>query len=170
MHCLMGIDLGTSSVKIVIMTTDGVVISIGQKQYTFDVPIEGWAEQHPEVWWNATIDAMEAALSSTTIQPKEIIAVGFSGQMHGLVALDIHHKPVRKAIIWCDQRSIKQVKAIEELVGLENLGRIAHSPIATGFQTASLLWMKENEPDLFSKTHIIFHLFLLKIVRNLLYL
>ena len=151
MAYLLGIDLGTSSVKSVLMDETGNLKAIGQKEYDFDIPHEGWAEQAPDDWWKATVLSIKDALENSCVNPKEIAGIGFSGQMHGLVPLDSNHCPVRKAIIWCDQRSKEQVDEINEKVGKKNLGSIAHSPIATGFQTASLLWMKENEPDLYAK-------------------
>ena len=149
MACLLGIDLGTSSVKSVLLGEEGDILAIGQEEYAFDIPREGWAEQDPEVWWNATVATIKAVLSVSGVDPREIVSIGFSGQMHGLVPLSRDHRPVRKAIIWCDQRSREQVEEIMRMIGPERLGEIAHSPIATGFQTASLVWMKEHEPTLY---------------------
>ncbi len=153
MRVILGIDLGTSSVKAVIIDLSGKMIGMGQKEYGFDIPFEGWAEQDPNLYWNSTVEAIRQAISISKVNPKDIYSVGLSGHMHGLVALDKYNKPVRKAIIWCDQRSKKQVKKIEDTLGKENIAKIAHSPIAAGFQIASLLWVKENECDIYRKIH-----------------
>ena len=137
MAYMMGIDLGTSSLKTVIMDHGGNLLAIGQKGYAFDMPQTGWAEQDPEVWWQAATATIQEAMAKAGIRPEEIDGIGFSGQMHGLVALDRNGCPVRKAIIWCDQRSAAQAMAIETRIGRERLGEIAGSPAATGFQTAS---------------------------------
>lgn len=155
MAYLLGIDLGTSSVKSVLMDQEGTLLAIRQQEYTFDIPREGWAEQDPEVWWQATAKTVREALQQAEIVPSEIVGVGFSGQMHGLVPLDKNGKPIRKAIIWCDQRSVAQVERIRQIIGVKRLGEITHNQIATGFQTASLLWMKEHEPKLYEKTAVV---------------
>lgn len=155
MDCLLGIDLGTSSVRSMIMSYDGRIISLAQEEYNFDITHEGWAEQDPELWWNATVRTIRKALytAETNVSVKSI---GFSGQMHGLVAIDAKGKCVRKAILWCDQRSAPQVEKINNYWGREQLGKIIHSPMATGFQVASILWVKENEPEVYSKiSHVI---------------
>lgn len=151
MGYLLGIDLGTSSVKSVLMSDEGSIKAIGQNEYTFDIPCEGWAEQDPEVWWNATVATIQAVLAKADIKASEIRGIGFSGQMHGMVLLDRSGRPLRKAIIWCDQRSVNQVEHIKQVIGNVRLGEIAHNQIATGFQTASLLWVKENEPSIYEQ-------------------
>ena len=147
----MGIDIGTSSTRVLLMDCDGHIVAIGQKHYSFDIPYEGWSEQNPEDWWSAVKYCSHDILEKTSIKKEEIKSIGFSGQMHGLVPLDENNKAVRKAILWCDQRSIKEVKEIENKIGKKKLGEIAHSPTATGFLLPSLLWMKNCENDLFNK-------------------
>lgn len=147
MAILLGIDLGTSSVKSILMDEAGRILAIGQESYTFDIPREGWAEQDPDVWWTASVRTIRQALDHARIKPGEITGISFSGQMHGLVPLGVDGRPVRKAIIWCDQRSADQVERIRNEIGVERLGEITGNPVATGFQLPSLLWMKEHEPD-----------------------
>lgn len=153
MSCLMGIDLGTSSVKTLIMDFEGNIKGTGQEDYRFDIPCEGFAEQHPETWWRATVNTVREALAMAGICPGEIKCIGFSGQMHGMVLVDKELNPVRPAILWCDQRSRLQVEAIYEKVGREELGRLILNPVATGFQTPSLLWVKEHEPENYHNTY-----------------
>ncbi len=152
MAVLMGIDLGTSSVKTVLMHESGSLMAIAQQEYSFDIPREGWAEQDPETWWKAAVDTIRSAMHTSGVQPEEIRGIGFSGQMHGLVMLDGSGKPVRKAIIWCDQRTKHQVDYINQTVGEQRVGEIVHSPVAVGFMGPSLLWMKEHEPDMYRQT------------------
>jgi xylulokinase len=151
MHCLMGIDIGTSSTKTILLTLDGTILAIAQEEYSYDMPREGWAEQDPDVWWNAVVVTIRSVINQVRGLNVTISSIGLSGQMHGLVALDRNKKPVRKAIIWCDQRSKEQVSEIKAKIGEDAIGRIAHSPVATGFQVASLLWMKEHEAELYKK-------------------
>lgn len=92
----------------------------------------------------ATVATIRGALAQAAVSPDDIDGVGFSGQMHGLVPLDRQGQPVRKAIIWCDARSVDEVEDIRRLLGNERLGEITCNQIAAGFQTASLLWMKKH--------------------------
>lgn len=153
MKYLLGIDLGTSSVKSLLLSEKGDVKGISQQEYTFDIPQEGWAEQNPDTWWDATVSTIRGVLKESAIDPAQIEGIGFSGQMHGMVILGEDEKPLRNAIIWNDQRSIKQVKQIEQIIKANNFQDVTFNQIATGFQTASLLWVKENEPDLYEKIH-----------------
>lgn len=155
MAYLLGIDLGTSSVKSVLMDQDGNLQAVCRQEYTFDIPAEGWAEQDPQVWWEAAANTVRRALEQSRILPSEVDGIGFSGQMHGMVPLDQEGRPVRKAIIWCDQRSAAQAEEIRTLIGEPRLGEVACNRIATGFQTASLLWMKEEEPESYEKTALV---------------
>ena len=155
MAYLLGVDLGTSSVKTVLMDHHGKLAAICQQEYTFDIPREGWAEQDPVVWWQAAVATIRGALAQAAVSPDDIDGVGFSGQMHGLVPLDRQDQPVRKVIIWCDARSVDEVEDIRRLLGNERLGEITCNQIAAGFQTASLLWMKKHEPALYEKTETV---------------
>ncbi|MDR2528900.1 MAG: xylulokinase [Synergistaceae bacterium] len=156
MALLLGIDIGTSSVKAVLIDREGAVLSLSRQEYSFDIPRKGWAEQDPEVWWQAVRHTVREVVRKTNPRPSRIDGIGFSGQMHGLTPLSSDGKPLRKAIIWCDQRSIAQVEKIRGVFGTEKLGTITRNPIATGFQLASLLWMKENEPHIYDKiSHVL---------------
>ena len=149
MDVLLGIDIGTSGTKSVLIDTKGQILSIAHRTYTFDTPHAGWAEQDPEIWWQATAGTIREALDGVGIAPSKIRGVGFSGQMHGLVPLDEDRRPIRPAILWADQRSASQVRWIYDRVGRERLARLTGNPVATGFMAASLLWMRENEFDQF---------------------
>ena len=105
MGYLMGIDLGTSSVKVLIVDESGKTMGIGQSGYEIMTPKMGYAEQEPEVWWKCTKQAVEEALHGFQAAAEDISGIGFSGQMHGLVALDREKKPLGRAMIHLDQRS-----------------------------------------------------------------
>ncbi len=151
MSYLLGIDLGTSSVKSLIIDTEGHIISVGQEDYDFDIPQIGYAENDPMVWWNATKNTIRTALAKGKIIPSEIKGIGFSGQMHGLVAVDKNGQVVRKGIIWADQRSSEQINFVKEKIGLEKFSKVTLNAPATGFMLLSLLWVKDNEPENYRK-------------------
>ncbi|WP_054023853.1 xylulokinase [Bacillus sp. FJAT-28004] len=150
---ILGIDIGTSSVKSMVMDLSGNILGIAQKEYSIDIPTEGYAEQDPEVWWEIVCSTCSNAISQSSKNGSEIKAVGLSGQMHGLVALDANADIIRPAIIWCDQRAISQKDKVEALFSKEELGELIQNPVATGFQLLSLLWMQEHEPDNYRRIH-----------------
>ena len=139
----LGIDLGTSAVKALVVDVDGVVRGIGSAEYPTLRPYPGWAEQDPDAWWQATIDAVQQAIGwagATTIA-----GVGFSGQMHGTAILAESDKPLYPAVIWEDQRSVHQAAEITAKVGAEQLIDLAGSPVAAGFMAATVVWMREEK-------------------------
>lgn len=153
MKYLLGIDLGTSSVKALLLDKNGKIKGLSQESYSIDIPEEGYAEQSPEMWWEKTCLVIRNLLSKTAINPKEIDGIGLTGQMHGLVVVDGDGIPLRRCIIWSDQRTKKQVNYINNTFGKQALGKLTLNPIATGFYCASILWIKENEPDIYKKIH-----------------
>lgn len=155
MAYLLGIDLGTSGVKSILMDRDGNLRAVCRQEYSFDIPKEGWAEQDPQTWWEAAANTIRGVLEKSGITPSEVDGIGFSGQMHGMVALDSDGCPVRKAMIWCDQRSAAQAERIRTLIGEQRLREVTCNRIAVGFQTSSLLWMKETEPQNYERTNLV---------------
>jgi xylulokinase len=156
MSILLGIDIGTSSVKSMLMDVEGRMLGFSQIEYEISIFSPGYAEQDPEVWWDLTCRTIALALNQAGIEADQIIGIGLSGQMHGLVALDQDGKVVRPAIIWCDQRTINEKNAIENMFTSEQLGELIQNPAAAGFQLLSLMWMKENEPDQYRRIrHVI---------------
>ncbi|GMK44065.1 xylulokinase [Paenibacillus glycanilyticus] len=151
MSVLLGIDIGTSSVKSLLMDAEGNVIGFSQLEYDISIPSVGRAEQDPEVWWDLVCRATTLALGQANIEADNITGIGLSGQMHGLVALDRHHNVIRPAIIWCDQRSSGQTEELNRLFSQEELGGLIQNPVAAGFQLPSLMWLKEHEPDSYRK-------------------
>ncbi|RCX19974.1 xylulokinase [Anaerobacterium chartisolvens] len=151
MAFLLGIDIGTSGTKTVLFDEQGNTISSALGEYPLYQPNIGWAEQEPEDWWEATRTTIREVLSKSGVQPSDIKGIGLSGQMHGAVLLDKEGNVLRKAIIWCDQRSWAECEQITSLVGRERLVEITANPALTGFTASKVMWVKNNEPQIFEK-------------------
>ena len=156
MRTLLGIDIGTSSTKAVLIDLSGKLLARSQSEYPIDSPKPGWAEQHPETWWTAVKETVRAVLSQSGANPLGIAGIGLSGQMHGTVLLDKNKRLLRPAVIWADRRSRKQCDAVQELLGKERLRDLAGNSLSPGFMAATLLWLKENEPEVFSQIATVF--------------
>ncbi|MEA3336891.1 MAG: xylulokinase [Chloroflexota bacterium] len=143
---LIGIDLGTSSLKTVVIDSDGRLLARAAHEYPIDSTRPGWAEQDPESWLAATVATIRQALDLSGIPAAHIAGIGLSGQMHGTVCLDESGQVLRPAIIWADQRSASQVQQVYDLLGSRRLGELTANPLDTGFMLASWLWLRENEP------------------------
>jgi xylulokinase len=145
---LIGIDVGTSSTKgIAIDPESGTVLATAEHEYPVSSPHPGWMEQQPEAWLVATQDV----LSHLRAETSEILGIGFSGQMHGLVCLDADGSVIRPAILWNDQRSAPQCAILESGGGLDRLLRLSGNRALPGFTAPKLLWMRENEPDAYER-------------------
>ena len=155
MSHLLSIDLGTSSVKVLLATETGQILSQGSAEYPIQQPQPDWAEQNPDNWWRATIMAVHQAFLSVRGKDISIAAIGLSGQMHGTVLLDANWQLLCPAIIWPDQRSQRQVHEITNLIGAERLIELTGSPVATGFQAATVRWLQQEQPDLWQQMHMI---------------
>jgi len=153
MDYLLGIDIGTSGTKGVLMDREGKIYARAGREYSIDIPQPGWAEQNPKMWWEATIQVIREVINKSEVNPQQIRGVGLSGQMHGTVFLDKNLQPFRPAIIWADQRSSSQCEFIYQKIGKERLAELTGNPIATGFMCSTLLWMKENQPEEFNKIY-----------------
>jgi xylulokinase len=145
---LVGIDIGTSSAKgIAIDPASGKVLATAESSYPVSSPRPGWMEQHPDLWVAATGEVLDRLRSEVT----ELLGIGFSGQMHGLVCLDAAGKVIRPAILWNDQRSAPQCAALESGAGLERLVQLTGNRALPGFTAPKLLWMREREPDAYAR-------------------
>ena len=149
---IIGIDLGTSSVKTIIMNQSGKIESVASNEYGINIPKPGFAEQDPNDWYLSAIKTIKTALNESGATSDQIEGIGLSGQMHGLVCLDGSGKILRPAIIWADQRSSAQVKRVYESLGFEKMSKWTGNPLSTGFMLASWLWIVENEPDIAQRT------------------
>ena len=151
MSYLIGIDIGTSGTKTVLFDIDGNTISSSTKEYPLYQPKNGWAEQNPSDWWTATYTSVNEVIMKSGVNKDEIKCIGLSGQMHGLVMLDGDGKVLRPSIIWCDQRTAKECAEITDKVGKERLIEITANPALTGFTASKILWVKNNEPEIYEK-------------------
>ncbi len=145
MGCIVGIDLGTSSVKVVVIDDRARIRGTGTAAYPLHVPAPGVAEQDPEAWWAATVTALHAALGIARVSPREISGVGLSGQMHGLVLIDRQGVPVRPCLTWADQRGVEECREIEETVGLGTLLEATGNRALPSFLLPKLLWLRRHE-------------------------
>jgi xylulokinase len=149
---VMGIDVGTTGTRAVIVRPDGHVAGAATGDHQpMRMPKPGWAEQDPEDWWQATLMAIRRVLEQAELKGSDIAAVGFSGQMHGVVLLDKTLAVLRPSLIWCDQRSQAQCDWITQQVGVERLIQLVSNPALTGFSAPKLLWVRDHEPRLFER-------------------
>src|SRR3990172_12942014 len=149
---MMGIDVGTTGTRAVIVRPDGHVVGAATGDHEpMRMPKPGWAEQNPENWWQATVSAVRAALDDAGLRGGDIAAIGLSGQMHGVVLLDKARAVLRPSLIWCDQRSQAQCDWITQKVGADRLIQLVSNPALTGFSAPKLLWVRDNEPKVFER-------------------
>ena len=153
MDYLLGIDIGTSATKGVLMDREGKIYARAGREYSIDMPQPGWAEQDPKMWWEATIQVIREVIKKSEVNPKQVRGIGLSGQMHGTVFLDKNLQPFRPAIIWADQRSSSQCEFIYQKIGKERLAELTGNPVAAGFMCSTLLWIKENQPEEFNRIY-----------------
>ncbi|ACM59693.1 xylulokinase [Caldicellulosiruptor bescii] len=149
----IGIDVGTSGTKTILTDSKGNILATATFEYPLYQPQIGWAEQNPEDWWDASVKGIKAVLEKSKVDPKEVKAVGLTGQMHGLVMLDKNYNVIRPSIIWCDQRTAKECDEITQKVGKERLIEITANPALTGFTASKILWVKNNEPQNYEKVY-----------------
>ncbi len=145
----IGIDLGTSACKLLLVDGDGAVLNEVTKEYPLAFPQPGWSEQNPEDWWRVIVEGVPELLDG--FDAAQVAGIGAGGQMHGLVALDENDEVIRPAILWNDGRTAAQVDYLNNQVGRDKLSQYTANIAFAGFTAPKLLWMRENEPDLFSK-------------------
>ncbi len=156
MSYVIGIDCGTSGTKAVLFDESGETIASHTETYYMYQPQNGYAEQDPSDWADAMIDAVRAVVSLTHVKKEDVKAIGISGQMHGLVLLDKDNNVLRRSIIWCDQRTSEEAAWMTEHIGRDRLVDITANPALTGWTAAKILWVKNHEPEIYSKTaHIL---------------
>ena len=156
MAYLIGIDLGTSGTKTVLFDQEGHVVASATVEYPMYQEHNGWAEQDPLDWWNATCQTIKAVIEKSGVSNQEVKAVGISGQMHGLVMLDKEGNLLRRSIIWCDQRTAAECEEITQRVGQQRLIEITANPALTGFTASKILWVRNHQPELYAKcAHIL---------------
>lgn len=153
---ILGIDVGTSGCKVILVDDAGSVCASAVETYPLDQPRSGWAEQEPRLWWEACCTACHRVLDAGVCHSGDIAAVGLTGQMHSLVALDDDMEPIRPAILWNDQRTTAQCCEIQERAGgLEQLLRYTNNMMLTGYTGGKLLWLRQNEPQNFGRLRMV---------------
>ena len=150
MKYVIGVDLGTSSVKALLVDREGRIAGEATREYPLLQERSGYSEQRPEDWVRETVNALADVVRASGVPAGDVEGISFSGQMHGLVLLDAEHRPLRNAILWNDTRTTKQCRDIEAALGGKLLD-ITRNPALEGFTLPKLLWVKENEPELYAK-------------------
>ncbi len=145
----IGVDLGTSAVKLLLVNEHGDILGEVSKEYPVYYPRSGWSEQNPADWWNAVKSGITELTAN--YDKSEIAGIGAGGQMHGLVVLDKNDEVIRPAILWNDGRTQKQVDYLNGVIGKDVLSQNTANIAFAGFTAPKILWMKENEPELFAK-------------------
>ncbi len=153
MNTYIGIDLGTSVIKAVVMRDDGKIIASSSKQSPLITPKPDQAEQSPITWWDLTVAVLKELSSKTSL--KSAKGIGLSGQMHGLVMYDKSLKPVGNAIVWLDKRSKDEVKEIEQKIGKKTSYETTGNPLFTGLLLPSLLWVRKHDSSTYHKIHMV---------------
>jgi xylulokinase len=152
MAVFLGIDVGTSGTKSLVMREDGKILASATAEYPLFSPKPGWSEQQPEDWWDAVVDSVKKSLKSARAKPDDIAGIGLSGQMHGSVFLDKSGAVIRPAILWNDQRTAAECADIERKAGgREKLIGLVANPALTGFTAPKILWLRKNEPKNFDR-------------------
>ncbi|MEO7841585.1 MAG: xylulokinase [Anaerolineales bacterium] len=147
----LGIDTSTTSSKALLIDENGEVIAVASSPHTLQTPRPLWSEQDPREWWEAVLASIRSVLEKAGFGAERIGAVGLTGQMHGLVLLDETGNVLRPAILWNDQRTQSQCEEIHQRIGKEKFIQITGNVALTGFTAPKILWVKENEPDVYAK-------------------
>lgn len=149
MGIVIGLDVGTSGTKAIAMDETGRLMASALVEYPLHSPRPGWAEQDPADWRAAALSALSQL--AARVNPADVKGIGLTGQMHGSVFLDAENNVLRNALLWCDQRTAAQCDAITEKVGAARLIEMVSNPALTGFTAPKILWLRDNEPQLFEK-------------------
>ncbi len=151
MAAVLGIDIGTSGARAVLVDLRGRVLASCSSEYPLLTPRPGWTEQDPLAWWDAVAASVRAVLAGVDMRPSEVISVGLTGQMHGLVALDESGHPLRPAILWNDQRTAEECAWITGRIGASRVIALTGNPVLTGFTAPKVMWMRRHEPELYAR-------------------
>ena len=151
MAYFIGIDVGTTGTKTVLIDAEGRLKAKATVEYPLYTPKPNWSEQQPEDWWQATVATIRTVLTDSGIKPAEVKGIGLSGQMHGSVFLDKDCQVIRPAILWNDQRTAAECEEITQKVGKERLFELTSNPALTGFTAPKIVWLRNHEPAHFDK-------------------
>ncbi|MBI5353823.1 MAG: xylulokinase [Chloroflexi bacterium] len=151
MDYFLGIDTSTTSSKALLIDSNGEVIAVAASSHTLQTPKPLWSEQNPLEWWDAVAASIKSVLEKAGVSGERVVAVGLTGQMHGLVLLDEAGNVLRPAILWNDQRTQSQCDEIHKRIGREKFIQITGNVALTGFTAPKILWVQENEPEVYAK-------------------
>ena len=151
MKYVLGIDLGTSATKTILVDENGMTRASAEYSYPMYQPHNGWAEQDPADWKKAVLTTIKQVVKKSGVAPEEVAGIGLSGQMHGSVLLDENNEPLGRTILWCDQRSSAQADEMLELLPMEKWLEISANPPLAAWTAAKMLWIRENEPEKYAK-------------------
>lgn len=149
MKLYIGVDLGTSAVKLLLMDAKGEIKNIVSKEYPLEFPKPGWSQQNPEDWRKAIMEGIPELLHG--FHGEDVAGIGCGGQMHGLVILDDEDRVIRPAILWNDGRTAEQVDYLNNVIGKEKLSELTANIAFAGFTAPKVLWVKEHEPENFKR-------------------
>lgn len=152
MSYVLGIDVSTTATKAVLINNSGAIAAVGVREYDFQIPRPLWSEQDPELWWIAAREAIRSALTIAGAGGEDVVAVGLTGQMHGLVLLDSAGAVLRPAILWNDQRTANECDEIRSRIGRRRLIEITGNDALTGFTAPKILWVRNHEPEIYART------------------
>ncbi|MBO7352747.1 MAG: xylulokinase [Lachnospiraceae bacterium] len=145
----IGVDLGTSAVKLLLMEGSGKIVKIASREYPLYFPHPGWSEQKPEDWWSNVLEGIKELTAEC--DKSQVAGISFGGQMHGLVILDENDNVIRPAILWNDGRTQKETDYLNNVIGKDKLVELTANIAFAGFTAPKILWVKENEPENFKK-------------------
>lgn len=145
----IGVDLGTSAVKLLLMDEKGKILNVVSKEYPLYFPNPGWSEQNPEDWYKNSMDGIKELISG--FDTKKVAGISFGGQMHGLVILDENDEVIRPAILWNDGRTIEENDYLNNVIGKDKLSLYTANISFTGFTASKILWVKNKEPENFAR-------------------
>ena len=151
MAYLIGIDVGTTGAKTLVIDDQGHVVARAVEEYPMYTPRPQWAEQDPEDWWQATVRSVRRVLKESRIRPAEIAGIGLTGQMHGMVMVDAQGKVLRPCIMWNDQRTAAQCEWIMNVIGPARFLELTLNPALPGVTAPKIIWTRENEPEVYAR-------------------
>ena len=151
MRYFLGLDIGTSGTKALLIDESCRPVASASREYPLIIPRPLWAEQNPEDWWDAVVATTRDVLVKAGIDGSSVAGIGLSGQMHGSVFLDSAGLVLRTAILWCDQRTQAECDWLTERIGPENLARTIGNPVLTGFTAPKIIWLRNHEPDVYAR-------------------
>jgi len=151
MSYLIGIDVGTTGTKTLLIESSGLVVARATNEYPMYTPRPQWAEQDPEDWWQAAVKSIRKVLAESHVNVSEISGIGLTGQMHGMVMLDAQGKVLRPCIMWNDQRTAAQCEWMMNTIGPQRFLELTLNPALPGFTAPKIVWTRENEPEVYAQ-------------------